>query len=125
MDRVDAMVTERHAVRAAAYQVARAARVLAAELDAEDARPDWEQTDWTLSAERRHRPGAHYTRAALDIVAAAGELLAAAVAADRAAGDGWHEIGRPLGVSPDTAARRYRPRRSAPADDNLAGPTTA
>ena len=75
------------------------------------------QTGWALSEERPHRPGARYTRAALDVLAAAGELKAAAVTADRAAGDRWPQIGRALGVSPDTAARRYRPRPPAPVDD--------
>ncbi|WP_275477364.1 hypothetical protein [Streptomyces roseifaciens] len=35
-------------------------------------------------------------------------VVAAAVVADRAAGDGWAVIGAALGVSEDTAARRYR-----------------
>ncbi|NJP82339.1 hypothetical protein HCK01_34475 [Streptomyces sp. AA8] len=49
-----------------------------------------------------------YTRAALGLLDAAHAAVAAAVAADRAAGDGWAAIGAALGVSEDTAARRYR-----------------
>jgi hypothetical protein len=104
---VDDLLVERHRLRTAAYGVARSARFLAAELDGEDTRPGWEQPGWELPAERPHTPGAHYTRAALALAAAALDAVAAAVAADRAAGDTWPEIGRALGVSPDTAARRY------------------
>jgi hypothetical protein len=37
------------------------------------------------------------------------QLEAAAVAADRAAGATWAQIGAPLGLSADGARRRYRP----------------
>ncbi|MCQ8774380.1 hypothetical protein [Streptomyces telluris] len=77
--------------------------------DAEAAEPAWRQP-----AGRDHSrpdsggPGAVYTRAALGLLDAAHAAVAAAVAADRAAGDGWAAIGAALGVSEDTAARRYR-----------------
>ncbi|MEU6381709.1 hypothetical protein [Streptomyces sp. NPDC046909] len=61
----------------------------------------------TLAATRPpHRPGARYTRPEVDVLAEVRELLAVAVAADRAAGDGWPEIGRALGVSADTGGRQ-------------------
>ncbi|SPL99669.1 unnamed protein product [[Actinomadura] parvosata subsp. kistnae] len=46
--------------------------------------------------------------AALPLLARARTALAAAVAADRAAGATWNEIAAVLDVSPHTAARRYR-----------------
>jgi hypothetical protein len=110
--RVDAMVTARHMVRTAAYRTARAARVLAAEIDAEDVAPDWRQPGWHLPEERLKAPHVRYTVAAAEILAEARDLLAAAVEADRIAGIGWPTIGQALGVSADTAARRYRPATS-------------
>ncbi|MEU1816785.1 hypothetical protein ABZ543_16500 [Streptomyces roseifaciens] len=108
-DRLQATDEERHRLRAAAYVVAREARRLAAALDAEAAEPDWRQpAGRDRSRPEDSGPGAPYTRAALDLLAAAHTAVAAAVAADRAAGDGWAAIGAALGVSEDTAARRYR-----------------
>lgn len=76
---------------------------------AEDVLPEWQQPGWELSSDRPNLPTAHYTRAALDVLDDARALLAVAVAADRATGDGWPEIVRALGVSANTAARRDRP----------------
>ncbi|MEV4360201.1 hypothetical protein [Nonomuraea sp. NPDC049625] len=44
----------------------------------------------------------------LPLLTQARAVLAAAVAADRAAGATWEEIAAILDVSSDTAARRYR-----------------
>ncbi|WP_367140989.1 MULTISPECIES: hypothetical protein [Streptomyces] len=108
-DQLQATDEERHRLRGAAYVVAREARRLAAVLDAEAAEPAWRQPGWEdRSRPDSGRPGAVYTRAALDLLEAAHAAVAAAVAADRAAGDGWAVIGAVLGVSGDTAARRYR-----------------
>ncbi|WP_143667115.1 hypothetical protein [Streptomyces sp. FBKL.4005] len=108
--RTDTTAEERHRLRVAAYEVATVARRLAAALDAEAEKPDYEQPAWW--AERpepeRGRPGAPYTRAALELLEAARQAVAAAVVADRTAGNAWSEIGKALGVSGDTAARRYR-----------------
>jgi hypothetical protein len=49
-----------------------------------------------------------YTTAAAELRAAVDELLAAAVAADRAAGAPWEEIGAALEVDASTARRTYR-----------------
>lgn len=109
---------ELHGLRSAAYATANAARRLAADLDAEPDRPERDQpaawhgrkppADWTGAG--------RYTRAALEVLGSAADLMAAAVAADRAAGSNWAEVGATLGVSADTASRRYRdparPRRS-------------
>jgi hypothetical protein len=101
----------RHEVQAAAYQVAGQARKFAAELVEEsDTPPDpyGLYASPRAPAPRREVP-AGYTRAALDVAAAVEDLVAAAVAADRVAGHSWEQIGQVLGVSADTAARRYRP----------------
>ncbi len=106
--RLEETAEDRHRLTAAAYVVAREARHLAAVLDAEADQPDWRQPAWWNRPEPDlGRPGAPYTRAALTLLEAAQQAVAAAVAADRAAGDGWAEIGGALGVSADTAARRY------------------
>ncbi|MEU3902033.1 hypothetical protein [Streptomyces sp. NPDC045251] len=101
---------ELHMLRSAAYATANAARHLAADLDVEPDRPERDQpaawygrkppADWTGAG--------RYTRAALEVLGSAVDLMAAAVAADRAAGSNWAEIGATLGVSADTASRRYR-----------------
>ena len=101
---------ELHVLRSTVYATANAARHLAAELDAEPDRPERDQpaawygrkppADWTGAG--------RYTRAALEVLGEAAALVAAAVAADRAAGSNWTEIGATLGVSADTASRRYR-----------------
>ncbi|MGW1674569.1 hypothetical protein [Streptomyces sp. NPDC002324] len=105
---MDGMVSARHEMRTAAYRVAREARIVAAELDAQDSRPGWQQPGWELPAERPGLPSAEYTRAALNVLDAAQQLLSAAVDLDRAAGIGWPDVGQALGVSADTAARRRR-----------------
>ncbi|MFC5149908.1 hypothetical protein [Streptomyces aureoversilis] len=107
-DRLQATAEERHRLRAAAFTVAREARRLAAALDAEAAEPDWRQPAGWGRPHPAGRLGAPYTRSALQLLEAAHVAVAAAVAADRAAGNGWAEIGAALGVSEDTAARRYR-----------------
>ncbi|MEV6726891.1 hypothetical protein AB0M94_38975 [Streptomyces xanthochromogenes] len=99
---------ERHRLRSATYAVAGQARRLAATLDTEDTLPDWQQPGWGSPRPEPGRPAARYARAALQLLAAAEDAMAAAVAADRAAGDGWASIGTALGTSEDTAARRYR-----------------
>ncbi|MFJ2478257.1 hypothetical protein ACIOWI_35820 [Streptomyces sp. NPDC087659] len=100
---------ERHLLRTRAYLVAREARRLAAVLDSEAQQPDWGQPAWWEHPRNEFgRSAAPYTRAALQLLEAAHEAMAAAVAADRAAGAGWAAIGATLGVSEDTAARRYR-----------------
>jgi hypothetical protein len=104
----------RYEVRSAAYAVASVARRLAAELDAEAERPDWQQpAGWHGTRREREPwepwyPAGRYTAAALDVLDEAHRLVAAAVAADRAAGCDWALIGAALGVSADTASRRYR-----------------
>ncbi|WP_189867110.1 hypothetical protein [Streptomyces poonensis] len=116
--RLETMAEERHLLRSAAYTVANEARGLAAVLDAEAGRPGWEQPAWWDRARPElGRPGAPYTRAALELLEAAHLAVAAAVAADRAPGDGWAEIGAALGVSEDTAARRYRRAADTPPPD--------
>ncbi len=108
--RVDATAEERHRLQSAAYAVAREARSLAAALDAEAAKPEYDQPAWWDRPRPEFgRPGAPYTRAALALLEAAQEAVAAAVTADRTAARGWAEIGEALGISADTAARRYRP----------------
>ncbi|WP_190133442.1 hypothetical protein [Streptomyces mashuensis] len=108
--RADATAEERHRLRSAVYAVAREARRLAAALDAEAAKPEYDQPAWWDRARPESgRPGAPYTRAALGLLEAAQEAVAIAVTADRTAGRPWAEIGEALGVSADTAARRYRP----------------
>ncbi|WP_406314707.1 hypothetical protein OHA77_40205 [Streptosporangium sp. NBC_01639] len=71
-------------------------------MHAEDLALPTQQTGW------KSGPIAGYAAAALPLLAHARAVLAAAVAADRAAGATWDEIGAVLDVSPDTAARRYR-----------------
>ncbi|GHF74132.1 hypothetical protein GCM10010218_64080 [Streptomyces mashuensis] len=121
--RLEDTAERRHEVRAAAYAVAGAARRLAAELDAEAERPDWQQpAGWhgrRLTAQPQH-PAGRYTTAALEVLDQAHGLVAAAVAADRAAGADWASIGAALGVSADTASRRYRTMPTMPADDQQA-----
>jgi hypothetical protein len=108
--RVDATAEERHRLRSAVYAVASEARRLAAALDAEAAKPEYDQPAWWDRIEpERGRPAAPYTRAALELLEAARQAVAAAVVADRTAAWSWAEIGEALGVSADTAARRYRP----------------
>ncbi|MEU4850572.1 hypothetical protein [Streptomyces gilvosporeus] len=117
-DRLEATDEERHRLRATVFAVAREARRLAAELEAEAQQPVWRQPAWSERAYPEFGlPGAPYTRAALEILDAAEQALAQAVTADRAAGHTWETIGAALGVSSDTAARRYRrpaPRPPAP-----------
>ncbi|TJZ41219.1 hypothetical protein FCH28_37685 [Streptomyces piniterrae] len=108
-ERTSSAAEERHRLRTAAYEVAREARRLAAVLDDEADRPRYEQPAWSDRWFGRPGPEAPYTRATLELVETVHQALAAAVAADRAAGRGWTEIGEALGVSADTAARRYRP----------------
>ncbi|MER6433961.1 hypothetical protein ABT272_40605 [Streptomyces sp900105245] len=98
-----------HRLRSAAYAVAREARRLATVPDEEAAKPRWAQPAWDPSRPDLGRPAAPYTRAALELLDAAHEAMAAAVTADRAAGRGWAAIAATLEVSEDTAARRYRP----------------
>ncbi|MER5860532.1 hypothetical protein ABT131_33800 [Streptomyces sp900105245] len=107
--RLDATGEDRHRLRSAAYTVAREARRLAAVLDEEAAKPRWAQPAWDQPRPDRGRPAASYTRAALELLNAAHEAMAAAVAAGRAAGSGWAAIAAALEVSEDTAARHYRP----------------
>ncbi len=104
-ERTDALAEPRHELRRAAYQAAAAARALAALADAEEERGEgeMEDRDW-----RPQQAAARYARTALPLFEAAGAALAAAVEADRTAGDSWPVLGRALGVSADTAARRYR-----------------
>ncbi|MFD9226121.1 hypothetical protein ACFWDI_40410 [Streptomyces sp. NPDC060064] len=100
-------------MRSAAYSVAAEARRLAGLLDPEVAKPDWEQPAWRPQhLPELGQPGTPYTRAALELLDTARRAVAAAVTADRAAGYGWTAIGDALGVSPDTAARRYRTARN-------------
>jgi hypothetical protein len=54
-------------------------------------------------------PGGH-AAAVAGMAAMVRQLEAAAVAADRAAGATWAQIGAPLGLSADAARRRYPPR---------------
>jgi hypothetical protein len=97
----DTRVERRH-MRQQAEKLTQAARQLAADARAEDQKDPYYQTGW------QQGPIAGYTAAALPLVARARAVLAAAVAADRAAGGTWAEIAAVLDVSPDTAARRYR-----------------
>uniref|UniRef100_UPI003F499C4F hypothetical protein n=1 Tax=unclassified Streptomyces TaxID=2593676 RepID=UPI003F499C4F len=104
--RGEALEEPRYLLRVAAFRASAAARSLAALVDAEGERPPWD-------TEVRRREGhperaARWTRAALALEDAAAAVMAAAVAADRAAGDTWAVVGEALGVSADTAARRYR-----------------
>ncbi|WP_411152958.1 hypothetical protein [Streptomyces sp. A30] len=112
----------RHEMRSAAYTVASAARRVAVELDAEAERPDYRQpAGWhgsRLAVSASWYLAGRYTAAALDVLDEAHRLVASAVAADRAAGADWSTIGDTLGVSADTASRRYR--TAAPADDRRA-----
>ncbi|MFG3158116.1 hypothetical protein ACGF7W_39455 [Streptomyces sp. NPDC048219] len=107
-DRAGAVGEQRHLLRAAAYTAATSARRLAAELDAEANRPEEYPGRWRELAPERGRAAGQYTRAALEVLEAARLVVAAAVAADRAAGDDWAAVGEALGVSADTASRRYR-----------------
>ncbi|MFD8534304.1 hypothetical protein ACFV0L_43540 [Streptosporangium canum] len=91
-------------MREQAEALAQAAGELALNARGEDLVALWEQTGW------RRGPIAGYTAATLPLVARARAVLAAAVAADRAAGATWSEIAAVLGVSDDTAARHYRGR---------------
>ncbi|MEF3118922.1 hypothetical protein [Streptomyces chrestomyceticus] len=113
-DRTEALCEPRHELRAAAYRAAAAARALAALVDAEEARGEGEMEDrhW-----RPERTAALYTRAARSLVEAAGDVLAAAVRADRTAGDSWTAVSRVLDISADTAVRRHRSAADAPPVD--------
>ncbi|OYP10137.1 hypothetical protein CFC35_41600 [Streptomyces sp. FBKL.4005] len=104
--RLDGVAERRYEVRSAAYAVASAARRLAAELDAEAERPDWLQPAWHGAPRAREpwQPAGRYTTAALGVLDEAHRLVAAAVAADRAAGCDWALIGAALGVG--TVTRR-------------------
>ncbi|WP_125264856.1 hypothetical protein [Streptomyces alboflavus] len=108
----EAAAEHRHQVATAAYEVASAARHLAAALAAESDDPPTPLDTWRQPQRppRLSDQSAGHTQAAAAVLAAAQKLAAAAVAADRAAGHSWEAIGRVLGVSADTAARRYRPR---------------
>ncbi|MEV7471971.1 hypothetical protein AB0O20_36645 [Streptomyces kronopolitis] len=105
--RLEATGEERHRLRAEAFAVAHAARRLAAQLEAQAQQEPWRQPAWSTQP-RSGRSAAPYTRAARDILNTAEHALAQAVTADRAAGQTWADIGAALGVSADTAARRYR-----------------
>ncbi|MCG0068450.1 hypothetical protein L0F81_35185 [Streptomyces tricolor] len=121
--RLDGVAERRYEVRSAAYAVASAARRLAAELDTEAERPDWQQSAWhgALRTREPWQPAGRYTTAALRVLDEAHRLVAAAVAADRAAGCDWALIGAALGVSADTASRRYRTAApGAPAENRSA-----
>ncbi|MFF8867877.1 hypothetical protein ACF08B_38205 [Streptomyces sp. NPDC015139] len=96
-------------LRSAADTVAREARRLAAVLDDEAAKPRWTQPAQNRSRPELGLPAALYTHAALALLQAAHQAMAAAVATDRTAGNGWAAIAAALGTSEDTAARRYRP----------------
>ncbi|MFG1703450.1 hypothetical protein ACFLIM_09665 [Nonomuraea sp. M3C6] len=93
---------QRRHLRDQAEHLAQAAGKLALDMHAEDLALPTQQTGW------KSGPIAGYAAAALPLLAHARAVLAAAVAADRAAGATWDEIGAVLDVSPDTAARRYR-----------------
>lgn len=84
-----------------AEHLALAAGELALDARAEDLAHPVQQTGW------RTGPIAGYITAALPLIARA--VLAAAVAADRAAGATWDEIAVVLDISADPAARRDRP----------------
>ncbi|MEU7230010.1 hypothetical protein [Streptomyces chrestomyceticus] len=104
--RGEALEEPRYLLRTAAFRASAAARAVAALVDAEGERAPWD-------TEVRRREGhperaAWWTRAAVALEDAAAAVMAAAVAADRAAGDTWAAVGEALGVSADTAARRYR-----------------
>lgn len=90
------------AIRQQAEHLASTAHQLAHDLQAEDLAEPTQQTGWAQG------PIAGYTAAALPLLSQARATLAAAVAADRASGATWHEIAGALGISADTAARRYR-----------------
>lgn len=92
---------QRH-LRQQAEHLASTAHQLAHDLQAEDLAEPTQQTGWAQG------PIAGYTAAALPLLSQARATLAAAVAADRASGATWHEIAAVLGISADTAARRYR-----------------
>ncbi|MFF7234362.1 hypothetical protein [Streptomyces sioyaensis] len=107
--RLEATGEERHRLRADVFAVAHAARRLAAQLEAQAQQEPWHQPAWSSQPRPQSgRPAAPYTRAASDILNTAEQALAQAVAADRAAGQTWGDIGGVLGISADTAARRYR-----------------
>jgi hypothetical protein len=108
--RLTAVDEELHMLRSAAYATANTARRLAAELDVEPDRPEREQPAawYGLKPPAGWTGAGRYTRAALEVLGSAADLMAAAVAADRAAGSNWAEIGATLSVSADTASRRYR-----------------
>ncbi|MFL4497357.1 hypothetical protein ACJ6WD_39895 [Streptomyces sp. VTCC 41912] len=108
-ERLEAAAEERYALRADAFAVARAARDLAAALDAEaQLRPGDQPAGWLRPEPELGRPAAPYTRAVLPLLAAVHQAVHQAVAVDRAAGHTWDAIGGALGVSGDTAARRYQ-----------------
>ncbi|WP_432112567.1 hypothetical protein [Streptomyces sp. YPW6] len=98
----DATEEALHRLRSAVYAVAAQARHTAHALDPQTAREPRDRLDGG--------PPATSTRAVLGLVEAAHTALAAAVEADRTAGSGWSAIGAALGISEDTAARRYQPR---------------
>lgn len=108
--RLTAVGEELHVLRSAAYAAANAARRLAAELDVEPDRLEREQPAawYGLKPPADWADAGRYTRAALEVLGETADLMAAAVAVDRAAGSTWAEIGATLGVSADTASRRYR-----------------
>lgn len=92
---------QRQHLREQAERLVQTARSLASDALAEDLACPTQQTGW------KSGPIAGYTASALPLFALARAVLAAAVAADRAAGASWDEIAAVLDVSPDTAARRY------------------
>ncbi|WP_435280076.1 hypothetical protein [Streptomyces sp. 1222.5] len=107
--RMDATGEALRQLRSAAYMAEHEARGLAAVVDDEAAKPRWSQPAWDRPRPELGRRPAPYTRTALELLQAAHEAMAAAVAADRAAGSGWAAIAAALDISEDTAARRYRP----------------
>ncbi|MCZ4611351.1 hypothetical protein O3S80_47920 [Streptomyces sp. Lzd4kr] len=111
--RSDTVSEHRHLLRRAAYAAASQARRLAAQLDAESSASSWDQRAWS-AADRQPTTAARYTRAALAVLDEALMVVTAAVATDRAVGDDWTAIGAALGVSADTASRRYRPHPNRP-----------
>jgi hypothetical protein len=71
----------------------------------------------------RVEPGGH-AAAALGLAAAAGALMDAAVAADRADGASWEQIGQALGVDASTARRRFAAVVAAPPSTGGTVPAT-
>ena len=108
--RWEATAEQRHMARTAAYVVANQARHLAHQL-ADEApaaqAPEKQAPAWPPQPDA-DQTRARHTHAAMEVLEAARQLLAAAVQADRATGTSWSVIGQALGVSADTAARHYR-----------------